>query len=393
MEIERPRGDKVQHAPRENTVALVKQITEIGPDIAEISRRLGQFKESVRYRYKEKLVKRGFQIKADLDYGALGLNRIVMKLKVSEEYAQEAPRIFEALNDLCYLVAYAGTMPHGVYVAHAGVPAELTDEFHRIIESLMEGGVFSSVEFFDCNWFRVAPMRAECFDFEEGVWDFDWSNPPPVDEKAARATISEGKRFDKIDLLLLKELWKDSDRTLTEIHASIKKVNGVDVNYKTLGWHYAHHVLGHHLIRDYSIGWHGLKYNFSSAKLEGFAKYDYLGVSLIVRRTDEQDKMRMRSQLNRLPFLWSEAAGEAYYSQLFIPLNMVNEALEYLKILLKPYGERAEIFLLDKREMVSFTIGYNLWDEERQRWTLDRTAVLSRLENSVLRIGNVAPSG
>ncbi len=387
MEIERsPRG-RLHPESSENTVALVRLVSEIGPDIAEISRRLRQFKESVRYRYKEKLIKRGFQIKADLDYSALGLDRIVMKLRVSEDYTQQAPKIFEAMNDLCYLVAYAGTMPHGVYVAHAGVPAEFTAEFHRIMEGLKERGVFTSVEMFDCNWFRVAPMRAECFDFDEGVWDFDWSDPPPIDEKAARATISEKKRIDKVDLLLLKELWKDSDRSLTEIHAAIKKVNGIDVNYKTLGWHYANHVLGHRLIRDYSIGWHGLKYNFRSERLEGFAKYDYLGVSLIVRETDERDKMRMRSQLNRLPFLWSEAAGEAYYSQLFIPLNMVNEALAYLKALLKPYRERAEIFLLDTREMVSFTIGYNLWDEGSDRWTLDRAAILSRLENSVLKIG------
>ena len=184
----------------------------------------------------------------------------------------------------------------------------------------------------------------------------------------------------------MKELWKDSDRSLTEIHAAIKKANGVDVNYKTLGWHYSHHVLGHSLIRDYSIGWHGLKYNISLAKDEGFAKYDYLGVSLIVRETGEQDKMRLRSELNRLPFLWSEAAGEAYYSQLFIPLNMMNEALEYLKTLLKPYGDRAEIFLLDKREMASFTIGYNLWDEATNCWAFDGKSVLSRLERLALKV-------
>ncbi len=37
-----------------NIVSLVRLLSDIGPDIAEISRRLGQFKESVRYRYREK---------------------------------------------------------------------------------------------------------------------------------------------------------------------------------------------------------------------------------------------------------------------------------------------------------------------------------------------------
>jgi hypothetical protein len=173
-----------------------------------------------------------------------------------------------------------------------------------------------------------------------------------------------------------------------EIQAAIKKVNGVEINYKTLGWHYSHHVLGQHMIRDYSISWHGLKYNFSREKLEGFSKHEYLGVSLIVRDASEQERMTLRSSLNRLPFLWSEAAGGAYYSQLFFPLDTVNEALEYLKSLLKPYGQRAELFLLDKREMASFTICYGLFDERTGRWNFDEKRLMSLLESSALKVSS-----
>ncbi len=95
----------------------------------------------------------------------------------------------------------------------------------------------------------------------------------------------------------------------------------------------------------------------------------------------------MRSQLNRLPFLWSEAAGEIYYSQLFVPLDMVNEALDYLKKLLRPYQERAETFLLDKTEMASFTIGYKLWDDASGRWTFDAARTVPRIEKQVLEVG------
>jgi DNA-binding Lrp family transcriptional regulator len=379
--------EKAQRDPSENTVALVNLVTEIGPDIAEISRRLRQYKESVRYRYKEKIVKRGFAIKADVDYGALGLTRVVMKLRVSAAYSENAHEIFRTMSDLSYLVAYAGTMPHDVYIVHAGVPTEFTAEFHRFMESLKAEGIFSSAELFDCNWFRVAPMRAECFDFDEGIWDFDWSNPPPVDEKAARATISERKKIDKVDLLLLKELWKDGDRSLMEIQAAIKKVNGIDINYKTLGWHYKNHVLEQRLIRDYSVAWHGMSYSSDLQKIKRVGKHGYLGVSLIVRAATGEEKMALRSKLNRLPFLWSEAAGAAYYSQLFFPLDVVNEALEYLKTLLMPYGERAEIFLLDRREMTSFTIGYNLWDELLNRWTFSRARLLPYFESLALKIG------
>jgi hypothetical protein len=141
------------------------------------------------------------------------------------------------------------------------------------------------------------------------------------------------------------------------------------------------------MIRDYSIAWHRFTYNLALDKVERIAKHSYLGVSLIVKQTNAQDKMMLRSSLNRLPFLWSEAAGEAYYSQLFFPLDTVNEGLEYLTTLLKPYGERAEIFLLDQREMQSFTIAYNLWDEPNGRWTFDTANILARLERVDAEIG------
>jgi len=378
--------DRTPTDANENTAALVKLVTEVGPDIGEISRRLGQFKESVRYRYKEKLVKRGFQIKADVDYGALGLTRIVMKVTLSPAYEGHAHELFETMSDLCYVVAYAGTTPHGTFIVHGGVPKEFVEEYHRFMQSLVRKGVFSEIEFFDCEWFRVAPMRADCFDFDEGVWDVDWTDLPPVDDKAARATSGERQKFDKVDLLIVKELWKDSSRSLRDIQEAIKKLNGIDINYKTLGWHFKHHVQRNRLVRDYSVAWHGIRYNFTLQKLERMGKHEYMGFSIIVRRTNEQEKMTLRSQLNRLPFLWSEASGEAYYSQLFLPLPRLNEALEYMKKILKPYGKRAELFLLDLSEMRSFTIGYMLWNDERSEWTFDGEATMPRLERSMLKI-------
>jgi hypothetical protein len=90
--------------------------------------------------------------------------------------------------------------------------------------------------------------------------------------------------------------------------------------------------------------------------------------------------------MDRLPFLWSEAAGDAYFAKLFIPLAMLNEALEHFKKVLKPYRERAELLLLDKREMRYFTVCYNQWDESNDRWTFSTAKLLPRLKASVLKV-------
>src|SRR5467141_3301042 len=202
---------QIQPDASANTVALVKLITEIGPDIAEISRRLGQFKESVRYRYKEKIVNNGFAIKATPNYGALG------------------QKVFAAMSDLCYVVAYAATVPDSSYLLHAGVPLRFDGEFRAMMGGLKDMGIFDSIEYFDCDHFRVAPMRAECFDFDHGIWDFDWSKPLPVDGEAAKGRIWSEAEFDKTDLLIVKELWKNGRQALKEIQGSIKQVNGIDI--------------------------------------------------------------------------------------------------------------------------------------------------------------------
>ena len=361
------------------TVKLVELIGEIGPDVGEISRRLGQFKESVRYRYREKIVGNGFSIQAIPNYGALGLRRIVMKVRVAEKYSQFAQKLFSAMSDLCFVVGYAGTMLEDSYILHAGVPVEFVRQFQDFIGELQGMGTFESVEFHDCGIFRVAKMRADCFDFDEGVWDFDWSNPPPVDVGAAKAPVCDRAEFDQTDLLLVKELWKDGTRPLTEIQEAIKTTNGVDINYKTLGWHYSNHVLGRRLITGYAVGWHKLKYDrvLNKNKLR---PHGYLVSALLVKGVSTQERSILMEKLNRLPFLWSEAAGKDYYSQFAFPIDASNEALDYVRQALRPLGERAECHILNQKEMQSFSIGYKLWDTQRDSWKFNQQGALTQLD-------------
>src|SRR5271157_3028183 len=93
------------------TVQLVKLLSEMGPDIPEISRRLGQFKESVRYRYKEKILNRGMVVQAVVDHERLGLKRVIAVVEFSSEFNTYAPTILAAMSDLCYVTSFAKTLP------------------------------------------------------------------------------------------------------------------------------------------------------------------------------------------------------------------------------------------------------------------------------------------
>lgn len=374
-----------------NTVALVRLLAEIGPDIAEISRRLGQYKESVRYRYKEKIVNNGFAIKATPNYGALGLKRVVMRVRVADTYREISQQIFAAMSDFSYVVAFAGTVPDNSHLLHAALPFQFDREFREMMSILKDKGIFDSVELFDCDRFRVAPMRAECFDFEHGVWDFDWSKPLSLDGEAARTGIWNESEFDKTDLLIVKELSKDGRQSIKEIQESIRRINGVDINYKTLVWHFKNHVSRRQLINGYAIGWHGVKYDFDADK-KNLRPHGYLPIALIVKGISDQERMTLMGTLNRVPFLWSEASGRDYYAQFAFPVENTNEALEYLGRVVRPFGSRAACHVLNQKDMLSFTIGHNLWDSVNSRWTFEPQGIVDRFDALLVKLREMGSS-
>src|SRR5271154_2141059 len=98
---------------------LAKLIMKMGPDIDRIARISGQYKETIRYRYKEKILGKGFSLQARLNFEGLGLKRIVMKVKVGEAYSTYAREIFMAMNQLCYVTSFTGLLPEGSYMIHA----------------------------------------------------------------------------------------------------------------------------------------------------------------------------------------------------------------------------------------------------------------------------------
>src|SRR5271155_5482268 len=93
------------------TGQLARMITEIGPNISEIARQLGQFKESVRYRYKEKLLSKGFAVHVAVDHEKLGLRRLILLIDFSEAYRPMAQKMMTILSDEGYLASYEKVLP------------------------------------------------------------------------------------------------------------------------------------------------------------------------------------------------------------------------------------------------------------------------------------------
>jgi len=354
-------------------------ISEIGPDIPEISRRLGQFKESVRYRYKKKLLDKGFAIQVALALEKVGLKRVMFVCDLETEYRGYASAIFSAMSELCYVVYFAKTLPDGKYVVDAAVPEEYVESFSRFILDLKDRGLFSGVDVISFDWARNPPMQAEYYDFDHGRWEFEWSSLPPLTTKGAIFTFGGPGKFDKVDLLILKELQIDATRSLTEIASKLK------INYKKLAWHHSEHVLRRELIRSYRLNWMGTTYDFKLEKAL-HRKHRYMPLIVIVNDISDYERMALMSKIGRLPFLWFEAGGRHYYADLSIPIDMMTEAYVYLESALEPVRNRARFYVRDSSNSLTFTIAYQLYDEEKKEWSFNREDLLSRFDNLLMKI-------
>ena len=364
------------------TAELVNMISEIGPDIPEIARRLDQFKESVRYRYKEKVLSKGFAVHALPSHEKLGLRRVMLLLDFNSLYATYANSILTAMNELCYVVYFEKRMFQGDFIVEASVPTEHVGEFRDLMTKLQEKGLFKSLQVYEFDWFRAVPMRAESYDFDTGRWDFDWSAGLKPTGDAGYQRSSRAK-FDKDDLLILKELQTDATRSFVDIATKLKE------NYKKLSWHYKTHVIERGLINGYSLRWMGTSY---STILERalHRKHRYQHLALLGTHLTEMERIQLMAKSNGVPFLWNEMGGEnEYCAHFYFPTEYITEAYQYLTDAISMARDRVSVMPLDQTEALSFTVSYQLFDERKKQWVLNSSDLLDRFSGLIAKITEI----
>jgi hypothetical protein len=361
------------------TAQLVQLLTEIGPDIPEISRKLGQFKESVRYRYKEKILNKGMTVQGVINDDRLGLKRVIAVVDLTEEYRDYAESIFTSMNELCFLTNFYKTTPDGLFLLGATVPAEFVSSYIDLMLALKEKGLFRTIEISKFEWFRAKPMRAEFYDFNTGRWDFDWTNSDSRGLGSFGYTNEGAAHFDRIDLLILKELQIDATRSFTEIASKL------GVEYKKATWHLTEHVLGRGLLRGYKVNWTGGHFDIKR-KVPLQNRHKYLVVEILANGISEAEKISLVSRMDRIPFVWAEAIGDCYFGEVFIPTDYLSEGLQYLQGVIAPIRDKARYFLVDQTTAMTFSLSYQLYDEQTRHWRFDVQDLLHRYENVLMKI-------
>lgn len=363
---------------------MVREIGKVGPKVPEVARRLGRHKETVRYWYK-KLEDHDFAIQAIVNQEALGLRRLVFKVQFEELYADFARPLMFALNELAYVVGCAKTIADDTYVVNASVPSALVPEYLSFMDSLKEQGVFRSVESYRFDWIRNIPMDGTFYDFEDGRWEFDLTSLVKAEVPFTEPTASEVVKFDRLDLLVAKELQTDATRETREIRRAIKEIDKAEINYKTLCWHLDQHVKANGLVKGYRINWMGTRWDPVTDKARQ-RSHSFSIFDILVKQPSPEDKLKLMKSLNHLPLVWAEAGGEDYFAELAIPNELLIDVLSYLQRVTDGLSERTSYLMIDQKNAIAFTFSYNLYDEASKSWSFNKEDLLAKFKALEIQI-------
>ena len=357
---------------------LVKIVGEVGPDIPEVAKRMGEHKESVRYWFK-KLSKQGLVIQPSINFEKIGLTRVVAVADFAKDYQSQAEPILVAMSELCYVQSFVKTLPEGHYIIHGTVPREFVSSWMSMMSRLKDLGLFTSLEFSTYDWSRNPPMKSEFYDFDGERWDFEWSLPTKVYPGPVEQ-VSSREKFDETDLEIIKRLQRDANRSLSEIQQEI------GTNYKTLSFHYRNHILRRGLLKSYRVNWIGTPYDPENDKGK-HRRHTYQPIDVVIRDITPAEKAAVLGMTNSLPFLWWEASGaNSYYAQLVFPTDTIAEAMQFLGRALLPVTSKARWFMVDQTQSVWFRLEPRLLDRQVKKWTFNEAEVLSKFERILPQI-------
>ncbi|MDG7008622.1 MAG: Lrp/AsnC family transcriptional regulator [Nitrososphaerota archaeon] len=330
---------------------IITAIGRAGPrNVAQISRMTGAHQETIRYKIKKRFGRLGFRFHAEVDYAKLGLTLHWATLDFAQPYDSMATQILTALNQVGYLVYYAKLVPQGNFIALFALPTGTSEQYKEFLAGLKVEGILDGFSLNRDTANRNKPMDPRFFNFRSGRWEIEWNKvpglPPNPLPSGGRA---EPQDFDAYDLLIIKELQKDSLQHLTGIARKLR------VHQKTLEYHYRTHVQKWKLIPSYRIRW--------AQDLSKRLTHSTATTLFTFRDLTKAELAAAQAAMSKVPFLWSEDLLEdgTYIAFMYVPLTDLMAVSTYVERAAPRLGSRLEIGFVKPAESYAFTIPHHMY--------------------------------
>ncbi len=310
----------------------------------------GAHQETIRYKIKKRFGRLGFKFHAEVDYDKIGLGLHWGSLNFSKAYYDMAPQILKAMNQVGYLTYYAKVVPQGNHIALFALPLNTADQYREFLSRLKDKGILNAFALDEVLASRHKAMDPRFFNFRSGRWEIEWdkvgeqaSTPLPLSDR------QKAEDFDYYDLLVIKELQKDSLQHLTAIAKKLK------VHQKTLEYHYRTHVQKWKLVPSYRIRW---VQDVTKRLIHSTAtmRFVFHGLS-------RPELTATQAAVSKVPFLWSEdlLRDGTYTAIMYVPLTDLLAVTSYINTAIPDLAARVEISFIKPSDSTSFTIPYNMY--------------------------------
>jgi DNA-binding Lrp family transcriptional regulator len=357
-----PRVKPVQVFKDETPDLEARIITAIGTagprNVAQISRMTGAHQETIRYKIKKRFGRLGFKFHADVDFDKIGLSLHWGTLNFSRAYYGMAPQILRALNEVGYLTYYAKLIPQGNHIALFALPQNSTDRYREFLNGLVDKGILDGFALDQVMVSRHKAMDPRPFNFRSGRWEIEWDRLA----EQAPSLLPSGKKhptedFDYYDLLVIKELQKDSLQHLTGIARKLR------VHQKTLEYHYRTHIQRWKLVPSYTIRW--------TQDTTKRLAHSVATTTLTFHDLNGTESAEAQSAVSRIPFVWSEhlLQNGTYLAILHVPVVDMINAMSYISGAVPNLSSKLSVSFVKPSEATSFTVPYNMFQDGK--WKFD----------------------
>ncbi|HXW37900.1 MAG TPA: winged helix-turn-helix domain-containing protein [Nitrososphaerales archaeon] len=335
---------------RNQDYLLVETIKQVGvTNYSLLARLTGLNPETVRYKVNKHLSKLGLGLLLNVNYAELGLSVGMLSVKGNSAPARSW------LDSMNYLVFVGKVMGANKYVCLYAIPFRFKKKYAETIEDLKRQGLAEEYESTDIYWLRYPPFRPELYDFDTSNWKVEWDRvlTPSKEAGASCVSVNRESKVDYIDLKILKAMQEDPTVSLA------KTAKDMNVNPRTVRYHYSEHVLKGKFILSNNMRW--------VKPLQEGRHGELMEVIVSFRTLESEEAEKVRRLFNSLPFTWLEAGTEdkSYFAFMDIPIAAFHQTVAYVEAQLPTLQNKYELIMLDPNKSYPLNLPAEMYEKER----------------------------